>query len=224
MAFKDTFYDIVKWGLIVGIGVGLAILIIGSIVIRDFDFIKKCPAKFLMETLLFGFLTAIPIIYIGKTRHADMKQSLIEFFILFLKVVALHVTLQLSGIYSQLYCKSRSDSDYNVSSLRPYIKNPFVPIIKGGIISGVVLGIAILVIGSFVVHDVDYIKEKPGTFMSEGLMLAFFAAIPLLLIGHNRHAETKENTLHAFIMFAKIGIVHLGFQLSGVYSIVYEHV
>ena len=64
MAFKDTFYDIVKWGLIIGVGAGLAILIIGSIVIRDFDFIKKCPTKFFTETLLFGFFVAIPIIYI----------------------------------------------------------------------------------------------------------------------------------------------------------------
>jgi len=222
MAFKDTFYDIVKWGLIIGVGAGLAILIIGSIVIRDFDFIKKCPTKFFTETLLFGFFVAIPMIYIGKTRQADTKQTIIEFFTIFLKIVALHVTLQMSGIYSQLYCKSRSDPDYSTLSPKPYIKNPFVPIIKGGIISGVVLGIAILVIGSLVVRDVEYMKEKPGTFISEGFMLAFFSAIPLLLIGHNRYAEVKENTTHFFIMFAKIAITHLGFQLSGVYSIIYE--
>ena len=221
MAEKDTFYKIIKWGLIIGIVGGLFLLIIGSIIIRDLAFIKKCPTKFIFETFLFGFLTAIPIIYIGKTRNADTAQSIEEFFILFFKVVSLHTTLQLSGIYSQIYCKSRSDHNFSMASITPYTLNPFFPVVKWGIIAMVILGLSILFIGSLAVRDIDFIKEQPGIFTSETLILAFFAAIPLFLIGRNRHAESRENFTHFLIMFAKIAIVHIGFQLSGVYSILY---
>jgi hypothetical protein len=223
MAFKDTFYDILKWALIIGVSIAIAILVIGSLVIRDFDFIKKCPTKFFTETLLFGLFIGIPIIFIGKMRQAETKQTVLEFFMVFLKVVALHITLQMSGVYSQLYCKSRTDPDYSTVSPKPYIKNPFSPIIKEGITWGTIIGAILLIIGSFAVRDVEYIKKMPGTFISEGVMLAFFTTIPLLLIGYNRYAVSREKATQFFVVFAAIAAIHIGFQLSGVYSIIYKN-
>lgn len=156
-------------------------------------------------------------------RQAETKQSVLEFFMVFLKVVALHITLQMSGVYSQLYCKSRTDPDYNTVSPKPYIKNPFAPIVREGITWGTIIGVILLIIGSLAVRDVEYIKKMPGTFIGEGVMLAFFATIPLLLIGYNRYALSKEKATQFFVVFAAIAAIHIGFQLSGVYSIIYKN-
>jgi hypothetical protein len=223
MQEKDIFYDIMKWIFIIGIIGGLFLLIIGSIVIRDIGFVKKAPTKFMFETILFGFFTAIPLIYLGTVRKDYTTKGLEEFFILFAKIVGLHVTLQMSGMYSQIYSKSKPDSSLNVASVIPYISNPFFPVIKWGFVILVLLAAFIIVIGSLVIRDVEYIKEEPGVFTSEALMLGFFASIPLFLIGRNRQTESKGKFIEFLLLFAKVAVLHIGIQISGVYSVLYPN-
>ena len=70
---------------------------------HDTYYIQKNPKFFLSETLLMGFLTGLPIIYICWLRKVPVATSLIDFGLFFLKIVLIHVGFQLSGVYTVLF-------------------------------------------------------------------------------------------------------------------------
>ena len=56
-----TVYNTIKYGIILGLSVSILVLIAGSILVHDTDYIVKHPKFFISETLIMGILTSIPI-------------------------------------------------------------------------------------------------------------------------------------------------------------------
>lgn len=91
-------------------------------------------------------------------------------------------------------------------------------VIKYGIIIGLVVGFSILLVGSLLVRDIGYIQKNPKFFISETLVMGILTALPVIFICYLRGVPHVD-TLHDFtLIFLKIVLLHLGFQLSGVYS------
>jgi len=91
-------------------------------------------------------------------------------------------------------------------------------VVKYGIIVGSVIGFSVLLIGAFLVRDTGYIQKNPKFFISETLVMGILTALPVIFICYLRGVPHVD-TLHDFtVIFLKIVLLHLGFQLSGVYS------
>lgn len=98
-----TVYNVIKYGIIIGIFISLLILIVGSVLVHDTYYITKHPKFFISETLIMGILTSIPIIFISQLRGAPIAKSMIEFSVFFVKIAIIHIGFQLSGVYSVLF-------------------------------------------------------------------------------------------------------------------------
>jgi uncharacterized membrane protein YozB (DUF420 family) len=100
---SDLVYKIIKYAVIFGISLSFIVLTATSILVRDTGYITKHPRYFLSETLIMGLLTCIPVLYISFLRGGNKKETAQEFGLLFFKIIFLHITFQLSGIYSVLF-------------------------------------------------------------------------------------------------------------------------
>jgi len=107
---SHTVYSFIKYGVISLLSLSAIILIATSILVRDTYWIQKNPKFFLSETLIMGYLTAFPILYISYTRGGTISKTVQDFIILFLKIIFIHITFQLSGVYSVLFPKSAPPS------------------------------------------------------------------------------------------------------------------
>jgi len=106
MSKEETVYSLIKYGVLLGIAIGFGILLVGSILVRDTYYITKSPRLFATETLLMGILTSIPILFICYTRGAGTLTTALDTGLFFLKIVAIHIGFQLSGVYSVLFPES----------------------------------------------------------------------------------------------------------------------
>ena len=98
-----TVYNVIKYGIIIGLFISLLILIVGSVLVHDTYYIIKHPKFFISETLIMGILTSIPIFYISYMRGTPAAKSMIEFSVFFVKIAIIHIGFQLSGVYSVLF-------------------------------------------------------------------------------------------------------------------------
>ena len=103
-----TVYQVIKYGVLLGVFLSFVILCIGSALVHDTTYITKNPKFFLSETLVMGILTSLPVIYISYLRGSPQVNTVRDFFLIFLKIVFLHVGFQLSGVYSVLFPASSS--------------------------------------------------------------------------------------------------------------------
>jgi hypothetical protein len=103
---SDNAYYIIKYGILFILSIGFIVLIVTSMLVHDTHWIFENPRFFAVETLLMGFLTAIPIVFISYMRDGDPYTRMRDFFILFFKIVFIHITFQLSGVYSVLFPNS----------------------------------------------------------------------------------------------------------------------
>ena len=103
---SDSVYRYIKYAVIIGISLSFIVMTITSVLVRDTGYIIKHPRYFLSETLIMGFLTCIPVLYISFLRNGNKKETAQEFGLLFFKIIFLHITFQLSGIYSVLFPES----------------------------------------------------------------------------------------------------------------------
>ena len=94
-------------------------------------------------------------------------------------------------------------------------------VIKYGIIFGISLSLLILLIGSVLVHDTYYITKNPKFFVTEALMMGILTAIPIAYISYMRGAPISTAVNDFALFFFKIILIHLGFQLCGVYSVLF---
>ena len=106
MDASSTVYSVVKYGIIVGTVIAFGILIVGSLLVHDTYYIYKNPKFFLVETLLMGILTSLPILYLCYARGLGTLSSVYGTLIFFLKIVGLHIGFQLSGVYSVIFPKT----------------------------------------------------------------------------------------------------------------------
>jgi len=100
---SDLVYKIIKYTIILGISLSFIVLTATSVLVRDTGYITKHPRYFISETLVMGLLTCIPVLYISFLRGGNKKETAQEFGLLFFKIIFLHITFQLSGIYSVLF-------------------------------------------------------------------------------------------------------------------------
>ena len=105
--------------------------------------------------------------------------------------------------------------------MTPDIATTVYHVIKYGIITGISLSAIILIIGSILVHDTYYIKNDPKFFISEMLIMGILTSLPILYISYLRGGAIKTTIQEFSLLFIKIVLIHLGFQLSGVYSVLF---
>jgi hypothetical protein len=78
-SIRTGIYDVIKYGTLAGIGLGILVLIIASILVQDTGYIRSDPKFFMIEMAAMGILTAITIIVLASLRGAPMKESLFEY-------------------------------------------------------------------------------------------------------------------------------------------------
>jgi len=94
-------------------------------------------------------------------------------------------------------------------------------VIKYGTIFGIFISFIILIVGSVLVHDTAYIKKNPKFFISETLIMGVLTTIPIIYLVYLRGGH-KPNTIKSIVLFfMKIALIHIGFQLSGVYTVLF---
>lgn len=94
-------------------------------------------------------------------------------------------------------------------------------LIKYCLIFGIGISAFVLIICSALVHDTFYIFKHPGFFISETLIMGLLTAFPIVFISYLRGGDLSETKTEFLLLFAKIVFIHIGFQLSGVYTILF---
>lgn len=94
-------------------------------------------------------------------------------------------------------------------------------IVKNFTIIGIVIGFTILLIFSVLVHDTHYMTKHPKFFISETLIMAILTTLPIVYLSILRGANKNETIKGSALIFLKIVILHIGFQMSGIYSVVF---
>jgi hypothetical protein len=75
-----------------------------SVLVRDLSFPRANPISFTIETILMGFLCSSIIFAMTALRgYTISSKTWIEFTALFIKFGLLHILLQFSGVYSELF-------------------------------------------------------------------------------------------------------------------------
>lgn len=95
-------------------------------------------------------------------------------------------------------------------------------VMKYLILAGVVVGFGSLAIASALVLDTYYITKHPKFFATETLMFGILTAIPIAYLSYMRGATSNKKVFRdSMLFFVKVVLLHLGFQLSGIYSVLF---
>ena len=94
-------------------------------------------------------------------------------------------------------------------------------VIKYSVLFGAVVGFLILICFSILVHDTYWIQKNPKIFFTETFMMGLLTSIPILYISYVRGATKKQTIEGVALFFLKVLLLHIGFQLSGVYSVIF---
>jgi hypothetical protein len=100
---ESLVYNVIKYGIIIGLTISLIVLVIGSVLVHDTGYIEKNPKFFISETLMMGILTTVPIVYITYLRGGKKETTLSGTLFFFMKIVLIHIGFQLSGVYTVLF-------------------------------------------------------------------------------------------------------------------------
>ena len=103
----------------------------------------------------------------------------------------------------------------------PDLATEVYKLIKYFILFGIAMSLIILVGGSVLVRDTYYIEKNPKFFISETLVMGLLSSIPIIYISVLRKAPLGKSIRDFFILFCKVAFIHVGFQLSGVYSVLF---
>lgn len=95
-------------------------------------------------------------------------------------------------------------------------------LLKALLIFGIIVGFFLLFIMSIVVHDTKFIEENTNRFMIELVLISVLASIPIFYIGYGRDASLTTSTINFILLVIKFGLFHLGMQLSGFYTNMFE--
>ena len=93
--------------------------------------------------------------------------------------------------------------------------------IKYAMLIGITFGFATLLVSSILVRDTTYIQKNPKFFLGETLFMGVLTTLPVMLICYLRGASKSEIENGSGLIFLKIVLLHIGFQLSGVYSVIF---
>jgi hypothetical protein len=93
--------------------------------------------------------------------------------------------------------------------------------IKYSLYAGILFGFCVLIVSSFLVFDTAYIIKNPKFFTSETFIMGLLTAIPIAYLCYIRGSSKSDIINGSGLMFLKIILIHIGFQLSGVYSVIF---
>ena len=93
--------------------------------------------------------------------------------------------------------------------------------IKYSVFLGVTYGAILLLVGSVLVNDNGYIVNHPNYFLSETLVMGLLSSVPILFISYLRQGPLVTTAVEFIVFFFKIAMIHVGLQLSGVYSVLF---
>jgi len=104
MLFGISSYDLIFNGIILILAIGFLFLAVIAFFIRDLTYPVMKPFNFTVETLLMAFLPASILLVMAPLRGYKIDLTVLEEFgILTLKFGALHLLLQFSGFYSNIF-------------------------------------------------------------------------------------------------------------------------
>lgn len=90
------------------------------------------------------------------------------------------------------------------------------------ILGGIVVGFGSLAIASALVQDTYYITKNPKFFTVETLLFGTLTALPIAYLSYMRGSTTYSKVLgDSMLFFVKVVLLHIGFQLSGIYSVLF---
>jgi hypothetical protein len=104
MFFGISSYDLIFDGMIFMLSAGAFFLVVLSCLIRDSSYPMNTSINFILETFLMAVLPAVGFLAMAGLRgyHLDSEVAM-EFSVLVLKFGVLHVLLQFSGFYSNVF-------------------------------------------------------------------------------------------------------------------------
>lgn len=92
--------QVIVWGLVTA----LLVLVVTSLIVRDYGFIVQNPWPFIVELFFFSLIPSLFIIIVFvRTRHIPVKDSLNWLGVLTVKFAMFHILFQLSGVYTVLF-------------------------------------------------------------------------------------------------------------------------
>lgn len=102
---SDKVNKLIKNGALFGGGITMIILVLGSILVRDTYYIEKDSTKFIIETVLMGIFSIIPLIAIQYLRNDNILTFKTPITVLVGIIITggIHILTQLSGSYTVFF-------------------------------------------------------------------------------------------------------------------------
>ena len=88
----------------------------------------------------------------------------------------------------------------------------------------ILVALIALIIPAIIVHDYHFIIQHPVYFTLETITLAVIPALAIMVFYLTRSIKLKETLLSFVVLAIKFGILHILFQLAGVYTYVFQHI
>jgi hypothetical protein len=211
----------------------LILLIVSSFINKDYNFMKAHPIAFSIETVIYGLLSTLGIVYINGARGGNT--SINTYIIWFVIICLFNISFQLSGFYSVLY-----PPEIEENLIEPPLKK--ISQIYKGInksfyrTSGlfIILFVFFLMYIAYKNHNFN-INKYEGNFSSlfsfETIIFGLTNVIPLLLVAYNREktkspvefsSSMNRNMIKILILFITICILHVILQSSGFYELTFN--
>ena len=90
--------------------------------------------------------------------------------------------------------------------------------VKIAIVTGIILGIVILVPLAMIKRDIQIIKSRPVIFAIETILIGVLPGVALLFFSISRGIPFSETKIYALEFAAKFCTFHILFQISGFYK------
>lgn len=96
--------DILTMTFIYGMIILLVVLLVTSLIVRDYKYIVENTTDFVFEMIMFSLVTAALITWVFyETRQLSKEYTFWLFISIFIKLALFHLFCQLSGIYTSLF-------------------------------------------------------------------------------------------------------------------------
>jgi hypothetical protein len=192
-------------------------------------YIKNNLTKFIVETIAYGLIGTIPVLYMERYRKSTNHNYFILFISTFFLYVGINLLLELSGIYYFLYEKQQSiislslQPQKNLTEDQKIINNSIYSVF---ITIGIVMLFFIISMVIIAIKISDFnIEAYEGHLMSsfalEIFIFSLLNSVPFFLIAYNREGKKfdfKKNCIEVGLLFLKFVILHILLQASGFFK------
>jgi hypothetical protein len=207
----------------------LILLIVTSFINKDYDFIKANPITFSLETLIYGLLSTLGIVYINGSRGGN--SSINTYIIWFVIICLFNISFQLGGFYSVLYPPEIEEDIIEpplkkISQLYKGIDKSFYR--TSGLF--IILFVFFLMYVAYKNYNFNIDKYEDNfssLFSFETIIFGLTNSLPLLLVAYNREkrkspsefsSSMNRTIIKILILFINICLLHVVLQSSGFYE------